>query len=102
MLGLVVWDFKDEEGNSHGDGKANVGKQTFSWLRRGNGTQGDSVVTPVTLLTHHTQPIFSAHISEDCSVPGTGPLSKLFRQLRGRQQGNFLSLLFLKNNCCCC
>ena len=24
MLGVVVWDFKGEEGNSHGDGKANV------------------------------------------------------------------------------
>ena len=24
MLGVVVWDFKGEENNSHGDGKANV------------------------------------------------------------------------------
>jgi len=24
MLGILVWDFKAEEGNSHGDGKANV------------------------------------------------------------------------------
>ena len=40
MLGLVVWDFKGEEGNSHGDGKANVGKQMFSGLCRNSGTQG--------------------------------------------------------------
>ena len=24
MSGVVVWDFKGEEGNSHGDGKVNV------------------------------------------------------------------------------
>ena len=48
------------------------------------GHRVDSDVTPVTLLRHHTHPTFFAHISEDCSVPGTGPLSKFFRQLRGR------------------
>ena len=39
MLGLVIWDFKGEEGNSHGHGKANVGKQMFSGLCRNSVTQ---------------------------------------------------------------
>ena len=37
MLGVVVWDCKGEENNSHGDGKANVwdnGRQSFGlWFR---------------------------------------------------------------------
>lgn len=37
MLGVVVWDFKGEEGNLHGDGKANFGKQMFASSGRDNG-----------------------------------------------------------------
>ena len=31
MLGVVVWDFKGQEGNSHEDGKANVWQINVCW-----------------------------------------------------------------------
>lgn len=42
--------------------------------------------------------MFFVDISGVNSVPRIGPLSKFFRQLRGRRKENFLSFCFLKNN----
>ena len=39
MLGVVVWDFKGEEGNSHKDEKQMFGKQMFAWPRLRQWTQ---------------------------------------------------------------
>ena len=35
----MVWVFKEEEGNSHRDGKANFGRQMFVESSRDSGTQ---------------------------------------------------------------
>ena len=62
MLGVVAWKFKGGEGNSRGDGKANVGKQIFA------GTVGHRVdsglwALPVSPHPHpHPSPQFFAEI----------------------------------------
>ena len=39
MLVIMVWDFKGEEGKSHGDGKQMFGQQIFDGPGRNSGTQ---------------------------------------------------------------
>lgn len=39
MLGVVIQDFRGEEGNSHGDGKQMFGKEMFPRPCKDNGTQ---------------------------------------------------------------
>ena len=44
MLGVMAWDFKGEEGNSHGDEKAKFGKKKKNvfWARETMGIRMDS------------------------------------------------------------
>lgn len=80
MLGVVVWDFKNAA-------DMEMEKQVFGNMFAGPGGdyghRGDWSPGPAE-LPHHLSPIFSAGTSGDSSVVGTGPWSKLFRQLSGR------------------
>ena len=60
------------------------GKQMFTGSCRDNGTQSglSSLGLPGTPTT--PSPIFFEDISGDCSILATGPLSKVFKQLRGK------------------
>ena len=56
MLGIVVWDFKGEEGNSHGDGKANLVNKCLSCLAqtKGHGEDLDQIGLASFLPVYHT------------------------------------------------
>ena len=88
MLGVRVWDFKGEEGNSPGDGKANVWWTNICWAAETMWHSVDSDLQPLPNF-----PIFFADTSGDTS----GPLSEFFRAVKGKEIKT-LSLLFLKSN----
>lgn len=84
-VGVVVWDFKGEKGNWHGDEKnPTFGKQMCAELHRDNEREMDSDLQAQQVSPHHTSPIFFASISDDSTVPGARPFSKFFTQLRDR------------------
>ena len=68
MLGVVVWDFKGEEGYSHEDKKEMFGKQTFASPHRDNGTQNGLWSLGPAEFPRHTWPVFFADISGDGSI----------------------------------
>ena len=89
----MAWDFKGEEGNSHGDEKANFGKKKKKKILLGlQQTMGNRMDSDLQGFSHHTQATFSADISGDGSIPGTGPLSKFFWTAKEEGQSFFLSL----------
>ena len=76
MVGLVVFYFKEEEGQAtwKWKSKCSVNKCLLDLAK--------IMDTEWTLISksfpHHTSAIFSEAISSDRSIPGTGPLSKSF------------------------
>ena len=79
MLRVGVWDFTGEEGNSHGHGKQMFGKQMFAEPDGEDRMQLTLISRPCQVLL--TQLAIFAGSPGDNSLPGSGSLSKFFRQL---------------------
>ena len=67
MLGVVVWDAKEEEGNSHEDG--NFGKQMFAGSAETIGQRGILTDLLVSSLSTHLVPTVVSY-GEGDTAPG--------------------------------
>ena len=94
-LGLVVWDFIEEEASLHRDGKANVWCTNVCWaLLRPWDTEKDFNKQTFVDSSSSTRLVHTVIICDNGSLPGSGLLLHSFRQL---EEGHrfFLSLLGL-------
>ena len=56
MMGIVVWDYKGEDGHSHGDRKEVFGKQMFAWPGKDNRSQREILTNfPRFFPTYYTK-----------------------------------------------
>ena len=79
----MVWDFKGEEGSSHGDGEAKVCKQVFAGPVETVGHGVDPDLQALLSFPHATWSIVFADIFGDALFQKEPLYLNYFRQLRG-------------------